>query len=43
MKGNLRKETQSLLTAAQIKTIRTDYIKEKVDYTQENYKGTHMQ
>ena len=34
--GNLKKETESLLRAAQNNTIRTNYIKVRIDKTQQN-------
>ena len=37
-KGNLKRVTESLITAAQNKTIRTNYIKGKIDNTQQNSK-----
>ena len=37
-KGNLKKEKDSLLIAAQNNAIRTNYIKVKTDYTQKNSK-----
>ena len=35
---NLKRETESLLISAQSNTIRTNYIKAKIDYTQQNSK-----
>ena len=37
-KGNLKRETESLLIAAQNNTIRTNHIKGKIDKTQQNSK-----
>ena len=37
-KGNLTRETKSLRTAAQNNAIRTNYVKEKIDKTQQNSK-----
>ena len=37
-KGNLKRETESLIMAAQNKSIRTNYIKAKIDRTQTNSK-----
>ena len=37
-KGNLKRETKSLLTAAQNSTIRTNHIKARIDKTQQNSK-----
>ena len=37
-KGNLKRETESLLIAAQDKTIWTNHIKERIDKTQQNSK-----
>ena len=35
-KGNLNRETESLLQAAQNNTIRTNYVKARIDKTQQN-------
>ena len=35
-RGNLKRETESLLIAAQNNAIRTNYIKAKIDKTQQN-------
>ena len=35
-KGNLKRETESLLIATQNNTIRTNYVKGKIDKTQQN-------
>ena len=35
-KGNLKRETESLLEAAQNNTIRTNYINARIDRTQQN-------
>ena len=37
-KGNLKRETESLIIAAQDNAIRTNYIKAKIDRTQQNGK-----
>ena len=37
-KGNFRRETESLLIAAQNNTIRTNHIKARIDKTQQNSK-----
>ena len=37
-KGNLKRKTESLLIALQNKAIRTNYIKAKIDKTQQNSK-----
>ena len=37
-RGNLKRETESLITAAQDNAIRTNYIKAKIDRTQQNSK-----
>ena len=37
-KGNLKKETESLLIAAENNAITTNYIKAKIDNTQQNNK-----
>ena len=37
-KGNLKRETQSLLIQAQNHVLKTDYVKIKIDDTQENSK-----
>ena len=37
-KGNLRRESESLLIATQNNSIRTDYIKARIDKTQQNSK-----
>ena len=37
-KGNLKRETESLLIAAQDKAIRTNHIKARIDKTQQNSK-----
>ena len=37
-KGNLKRETESLLVAAQDKAIRTNHIKTRIDKTQQNSK-----
>ena len=37
-KGNLKRETKSLLIEAQNNTIRTNYVKAKIDKTQQNSK-----
>ena len=39
-KGNFKRETESLLVAAQNNAIRTDHIKAKIDKTQQNSKCT---
>ena len=39
-KGNFKRETESLLMAAQNSTIRTNHIKERIDKTQQNSKCT---
>ena len=38
-KGNLKRKTKSLLTEAQNNAVRTNYVKTKIDYTQQNIKG----
>ena len=37
-RGNLKRETESLIIAAQVNAIRTNYIKAKIDKTQQNSK-----
>ena len=38
MKGNLKRETESLLIAARDNVVRTNHIKAKIDKTQQNSK-----
>ncbi len=38
IKGNLKRETESLLTAAQNNAIRTNHIKARIDKTKQNSK-----
>ena len=38
LKGNLKRETESILIATQNNAIRTNYIKVKIDKTQQNSK-----
>ena len=42
-KRNLKRETEFLLIATQNKTIKTNYIKTKIDYTQQNCKEDYVE